>query len=107
MYNEKIQVLWQVPIFYVKFVKNYLELVYIINQFREEEFRILKEKGLNEKDKYSELQHYDFMKKIRKELKTLKALGFNTEGNFSLVEYTDKKGEQRPCFSLNSDGTLK
>ena len=52
-----------------------VELVDIINQFREEEFRILKEKGLNNKDKYTELQHKSFITKIKKELETLKTLG--------------------------------
>ena len=84
-----------------------VELVDIINQFREEEFRRLKEKGLNEKDKYTKLSHSNFMAKINKELKTLKILDLDNEINFNPVEYTDKKGEQRPCFSLNRDGMLQ
>ena len=47
------------------------ELVEIINSFRELEGK-------------SELQHYDFMKKIRKEIETLKTLGLIGTGNFSL-----------------------
>ena len=84
-----------------------VELVDIINQFREEEFRILKEKGLNEKDKYTKLSHSNFMNKIKKELKTLKTLGLDNGIKIYPVEYTDTKGEQRPCFSLNRDGMLQ
>ena len=79
-------------------------MVDIINQFREEEFEILKEKGLNKKAKYTELRHNDFMTKIKKELETLKTLGLCNERNISLVEYTDKKGEKRPCYELNRYG---
>ena len=84
-----------------------VELVDIINQFREEEFEILKEKGLSKKANYTELQHKSFMTKINKELETLKTLGLSNEQNILLVEYTDKKGEQRPCYSLNRDGMLQ
>ena len=34
----------------------------------------------------------------------MEKLGLNNGGNISLVEYTDKKGETRPCFSLNASG---
>ena len=47
------------------------------------------------------------MTKIKKELETLETLGLGNERNISQVEYTDKKGEQRPCFSLNRDGMLQ
>lgn len=72
-----------------------VELVDIINQFRElEEGR-------------SKLLHKDLMKKIRKEIKTLESIGINNERNFSPVKYIDDKGEERPCFSLNRDGMLQ
>ena len=70
------------------------ELVDIINVFREEE-------GKNPKE------HSDFMKKIKKEIETLKSLGLDNEGNFSPVEYIDKKGEKRPCYELTHDGMLE
>ena len=70
------------------------ELVEIINVFREEE-------GKNPKE------HSDFMKKIKKEIETLKSLGLDNEGNFSPVEYIDKKGEKRPCYELTHDGMLE
>lgn len=84
-----------------------VELVDIINQFREEEFEILKEKGLNKKAKYTELRHNDFMTKIKKELETLKALGLGDERNISLISYIDDMNREKPCFSLNRDGMLQ
>ncbi|NFH80315.1 hypothetical protein FDA09_10370 [Clostridium botulinum] len=73
------------------------KLVEIINEFRKVESEARGEK-------YIELQHYDFMKKIKKEIKTLESLGLCNEGNISVVEYIDKKGEKRPCFELNASG---
>ena len=75
-----------------------VELVDIINQFREEEFEILKEKGLNEKDKYTKLSHKNFKAKIDKELKILKILDLDTGLNFKPGSYADKNGQQRPCY---------
>lgn len=73
---------------------NSVELCEIINEFR------IEEKGTEAK----RYEHKDLMKKIRKELETMEKLGLNNGGNISLVEYTDKKGETRPCFSLNASG---
>ena len=70
------------------------ELVEIINCFRQIEGG-------------KELQHYDFIKKIRKELKILKNLGLNTEGNISVSEYKDSTGRTLPCFELNKNGMLQ
>ena len=70
-----------------------VELVEIINTFRQEEGK-------------SELQHNDFMKKIRRELETLKTLGLEGEGNISLTSYVDTQGKERPCFYLDKDGML-
>lgn len=77
-----------------------VELVDIINDFRKLESE-------STKRIYVELQHSDFMKKIRKELDVLKTLGVDNGGNISLVEYRDSKGEIRPCYSLNRDGMLQ
>ena len=71
------------------------ELVDIINTFRKEE-------GNN-----TELDHKNFMAKIRKEIETLKSLGLNNQLNFKPVKYKDKKGELRNCFELNRDGMLE
>ena len=67
------------------------DLVEIINSFRELEGK-------------SELQHNDFMKKIRKESETLKSLGLSNEGNFSLIEYTDERNRKKPCYELDKNG---
>ena len=47
--------------------------------------------------------HADVMKAIRKMEPAWYKIN---EGNFSLVEYKDKKGETRPCFSLNKEECL-
>ena len=77
-----------------------VELVKIINRFREEESKIANKK-------VAELKHKDFMKKIRNELNVLKTLGLENERNISPVKYIDSKGEERPCYSLNRDGMLQ
>lgn len=71
-----------------------VDLVRIINVFREQENR-------------KELIHGDFMKKIRKELKTLENAGISNQGNISSVKYIDQKGEERDCFKLTRDGMLQ
>ena len=73
-----------------------MDLVTIINGFRKAEC-----------EDYTELQHKDLMKKIRKEVEALKNLGISNERNFSPVEYVDAKGEKRPCFSITRDGMLQ
>lgn len=73
-----------------------VELVDLINQFRLEE----------DKDNYKPKQHKTLMRDIRNELEVLNGLGINGY-NFVLVEYVDKKGETRPCYSLNRDGALQ
>lgn len=47
--------------------------------------------------------HADVMKAIRKMEPAWSKIN---EGNFSLVDYQDKKGETRPCFSLNKEECL-
>nr|WP_293486217.1 phage regulatory protein/antirepressor Ant [Prevotella sp.] len=47
--------------------------------------------------------HADVMKAIRKMEPAWSKIN---EGNFSLVEYKDKKGETRPCYSLNKEECL-
>ena len=73
---------------------NSVELCELINQLRKEE------KGEGAKV----LLHKSLMEKIRKELETMEKLGITNGQNILLVEYTDKKGETRPCFSLNASG---
>lgn len=71
-----------------------VELVEMINTFRAEEGNT------------SEKEHSDLMKSIRKEIEVLEGVGIN-QGNFSPVTYMDKKGETRPCYSLNKAGVLQ
>lgn len=71
-----------------------VELVGMINTFREEEGNTV------------EKEHSDLMKSIRKEIEILNQAGIN-QGNFSPVTYTDKKGETRPCYSMNKAGILQ
>ena len=77
-----------------------LDLVEIINEFRKVESETLGRE-------YKELKHKDFMKKIKKEVEILKFLGEDNGRNISLVTYKDKKGEERPCYSLSKDGMLQ
>lgn len=71
------------------------ELVEIINEFRVAEH--------NE----NVLQHYDFVKKVKKELKTLESLGLGGDGNISESSYIDSQNKKQPCFELNRDGMLQ
>lgn len=61
-----------------------LELVNLINQYREQE------------GNRKELQHYDFLKIVRDEFEEE-----INQGNISVVDYMDKKGESRPMYILN------
>lgn len=76
---------------------NSVELIEIINQFRQ------LESETTEKD-YKELQHKSFMGKIRSELEVLKTLGLDYSKSFKESFYIDKQGKNRPCYSLNSQG---
>ena len=71
-----------------------VELVEMINQFR----KIEGTKG--------ELLHKTMLEKIRKEIETFKTIGYDYQQKILPVEYTDVKGESRPCFSLNRDGII-
>lgn len=73
---------------------NHVELCELINKLREEEGR-------------KQLDKSDLLKKIKKEVKTMKTMGIFNEVNFSLVEYKDKKGEMRPTYLMNRDGILQ
>ena len=66
------------------------EVVDLINRFRAEE------------GNRKVLRHKSFMASIRKEIEALKNAGVEVNGqNILLVEYTDKKGEKRPCYRMN------
>ena len=74
---------------------NHVELCELINKLREEE------------GNRKQLDKSDLLKKIKREVKVMKSMGIFNEGNFSLVEYKDKKGEMRPTFLMNRDGILQ
>lgn len=76
-----------------------VDTVDIINTFR----KIESEKGGKE---YKELLHKNFMAKIEKELEVLKSVGLDNGLNFQPIEYKDKRGRTKPCYSLNRDGML-
>ena len=66
------------------------EVVDMINRFRAEE------------GNRKVLRHKSFMASTRKEIEALKNAGVEINGqNILLVEYTDKKGEKRPCYRMN------
>ena len=72
-----------------------LEIVNLINKFREEEGKTTKK------------EHKDFMKSIRNEIETLKGVGIKAEGNFSLGSYIDKNNQERPCYKMNKSGIMQ
>lgn len=74
-------------------------LVTIINEFRKVE------SGTNGKD-YKELKHDDLMKKIKREIETLKRVGIISLGNISESTYVNTRGKTYPCYELNYEGTL-
>ena len=73
-----------------------LEVVDLINKFRAEE------------GKQTELKHFNFMQKIRKEIKSLESAGYKVNRlNFQLVKYKDNKGEYRDCYKLSRDAIFQ
>lgn len=77
-----------------------IDLVEIINQFRKLESET---SGI----KYVELQHKNFMEKIRKEVETLKTLGLEGQLNFQPSSYINSQNKEQPCFKLTRDGMLQ
>lgn len=74
---------------------NHVELCELINKLRVEEG------GKKVLDKS------DFLKKIKKEVNTMKTLGLNTDGNFSLSEYRDKSRKRNTTFLMNRNAILQ
>lgn len=73
---------------------NSVELVEIINQFRQLEGK-------------SDLLHKNFMAKIKKEVETLESVGLEGQLNFKLSSYTNSQNKEQPCYSLNKNGMLQ
>lgn len=76
------------------------ELVDIINDFRKVESETT---GRT----YIELAHYDFYKKIKREVAILKSLCLGGDGNISESTYVNSQNKVQPCFELNRDGMLQ
>lgn len=74
---------------------NHVELCEKINELREMEG--------NRKT----MDKSDLLKKITKEVKTLKSLGLDTDGNFSVSQYKDKSGKSNRTYIMNRDGILQ
>lgn len=73
-----------------------LEVVDLINKFREEEGH------------RAVLKHKSFMQSIRTELENLANAGIEVdERNILPVTYLDKKGEKRPCYRMNRSWVLQ
>ena len=72
-----------------------LEVVDLINRFRKEE------------GKGNELQHKEFLRNIRKELKVLENSGIIDERNFALISYTDKLNRTKPCYQMNRHAIMQ
>lgn len=52
-------------------------------------------------------QHKDVLRDIRDESVKLEAGGIDNGRKFALVDYTDAKGESRPCYRLTREGVLQ
>lgn len=52
-------------------------------------------------------RHADVMRDIRDEIEKLEKCGVANGCMFALVEYTDAKGEKRPCYELSEKGVLQ
>lgn len=79
-----------------------VELVEVINNFRELERCKLPESKLNKP-----LRHDNFMNRIKKEINVLESLGLNSQGNFKESSYINSQNKTQPCYSLNRDGMLQ
>ena len=73
-----------------------LEVVDLINKFREEE------------GNRAVLKHNDFMKSTRKELESLANAGVEVdERNISLISYKDSMNREKPCYRMNRSWVLQ
>ena len=72
-----------------------LEVVDLINKFRKEE------------GNSTVKEHKTLMRDIRNEIRSLEEAGIINENNFVPVNYTDVKGEQRPCYKMNKSGIMQ
>ena len=74
---------------------NHVELCELINKLRTEE------------GNRKEVSTDNLLKKIRKEVETMKSLGLEGVVNFYGATYLDKQGKERPTYEMNRDGILQ
>ena len=74
---------------------NHVELCELINKLREEE------------GNRKEVSTDNLLKKIRKEVETMKSLGLEGAVNFYGATYLDKQGKERPTYEMNRDEILQ
>lgn len=73
-----------------------LEVVELINNFREEEGSTIKK------------EHKDFMKSIEKEIKGLESIGISTKGIFSVSSYEAQDGSRKyKMYTLSKKGAMQ
>jgi len=78
-----------------------LEVVELINQFREAE------NLSGDKRRSSFMEHKSLMRKIRDEIEVLESLGFEGQQNFAPSSYVNSQNKEQPCYSLNRDGIIQ
>ncbi|WP_165000418.1 Rha family transcriptional regulator [Anaerophilus nitritogenes] len=54
-----------------------------------------------------QINHYQVMKGIRREIEQLKNAGIRAEDKFILGSYKDKNNQDRPCYILNRKGVMQ
>ena len=80
-----------------------IDLVDIINQFREIENNITLKNSKHTKP----ITHDNLMKKIKKEIKVMKENGINSLVMFNESTYINSRGKTYLCYELNRDGMLQ
>lgn len=73
-----------------------LEVVELINKFREEEQKFVVYK-----------EHKTFMRDIRNEIEYLKKAGIEVQYNFVPYSYVAENGKTNPCFKMNKAGIMQ
>lgn len=72
-----------------------LELVELINKFREEDGSETKK------------EHKTFMRDIRNEIETLRKFKIKVENNFVPYSYVAENGKTNPCYKINKSGIMQ
>ena len=78
-----------------------LELVEVINKFRE------MENLSSDKRRSSAIEHKSVMRKIREEAKVLQSLNLYNETDFALSSYMNTQNKEQACYLLSRDGVIQ